>query len=67
MSVEDTTAAALDIKVQGADWHFIWLKEAHTCLGIGKTAESACSNAIALALKIVQQRFNAAELSLLKI
>lgn len=67
MSVEDTTAAALDIKLRSADWHFMWLTEAHSCLGIGRTAESARSNAIALALKKVQQRFNAAELSLLKI
>jgi hypothetical protein len=67
MSVEDTTAAALDIKLRNADWHFMWLTEAHSCLGIGQTAESACSNAIAMALRKVQQRFNAAELSLLKI
>jgi len=57
MSVEDTTAAALDIK----------LRSAHSCVGIGRTAESACSNAIVLALKKVQQQFDAAELSLLKI
>jgi hypothetical protein len=45
----------------------MWLTEAHSCLGIGRTAESAYTNAIALALKKIQQRFNAAELSLLKI
>jgi hypothetical protein len=66
-SVEETAAAALDIKLRGADWHFMWLTEAHSCLGIGRTAESACSNAIAKALKKMPQRFNAAELSLLKI
>jgi len=67
MSVENMTAAALDTSVRSADWHFMWLTEAHSCLGIGRTAEAARSNAIALALKKVQQRFNAAELSLLKI
>lgn len=67
MSVEDTTASSLDIKVRSSDWHFMWLAEAHSCLGIGRTAESACVNAITLALKKIQQRFNAAELSLLKI
>lgn len=67
MSVEDTTATAPDIKLRSADWHFMWLTEVHTCLSIGRTAESASSNAIALALKKVQQRFNAAELSLLTI
>jgi hypothetical protein len=45
----------------------MWLTEAHSSLGIGQTAESASGNAIALALKKVQQRFNAAELSLLTI
>jgi hypothetical protein len=50
-----------------AQWHFIWLAEAHSCFGIGRTAELACNNAIAMTLKKIQQRFNAAELSLLKI
>lgn len=67
MSVEDTTASALDIKLRSADWHFMWLTETHSCLGIGRTAELAYTNAIALALNKIQQRFNAAELSLLKI
>jgi hypothetical protein len=67
MSVEDTTTSAFDIKLRTANWHFIWLTEAHFCLGIGRTAESACNNAIAMTLKKVQQRFNAAELSFLKI
>jgi hypothetical protein len=67
MSVEDTTASSLDIKVRSANWHFMWLTEAHSCFGIGRTAESAYTNAIALALKKIQQRFNAAELSLVKI
>ena len=67
MSVEDTTASSLDVKVRSANWHFMWLTESHPSLGIGRTAESAYRNAIALALKKIQQRFNAAELSLLKI
>jgi hypothetical protein len=45
----------------------MWLTEAYKCWGIGQTAELACSNAIVLALKKVQQRLNTAELSLLKI
>ncbi|HTF71436.1 MAG TPA: hypothetical protein VK638_53085 [Edaphobacter sp.] len=67
MSVKNTTATTLDIELRNADWHFMWLTEAHQCWGIGQTAELACSNAIVLALKKVRQRFNAAELSLLKI
>jgi len=67
MSVENMTAAALDTKVRSADWHFMWLTEVHSCLGIGQTAESACNKAITLALNKVPRRFNTAELSLLKI
>lgn len=67
MSVEDTTAFSLDLKVRSENWHFMWLTEAHSCLGIGRTAESAYRNAVAGALKKIQQRFNAAELSLVKI
>ncbi len=67
MSVEDITAVALDIKLRSADWHFIWLTEAYSCLGVGRTAESACRNGITLALKKIRQRFNAAELGLFKI
>ena len=67
MSVKNTTATTLDIELRNTDWHFMWLTEAHKSWGIGQTAELACSNAIVLALKKVRQRFNAAELSLLKI
>jgi hypothetical protein len=67
MSIENMTAAALDTKVRRADRNFMWLTEAHSCLGIRQTAESACNKAITLALNKVQRRFNAVELSLLKI
>ena len=66
MSVEDITAAALDTKVRSAGWHFMWLMEAHSCLGVGRTAESARGCAITLALSKVKQSFNAAELGLVK-
>jgi len=67
MSVEDTTADALDTKVRNAGWHFMWLMEAYSCLGIGRTAESARRRAITSALSKVKQRFNAAELGLVKL
>ena len=66
MSVEDTTASALETKVRNAGWHFMWLMEAYSCLGIGRTAESARRRAITLALSKVKQSFNAAELGLVK-
>src|SRR4051794_25699442 len=49
MSVEDTTAAALDTKVRRTGWHFMWFMEAYSCLGFGRTAESARGRAITLA------------------
>ena len=67
MSLENITTAALQIKVRNAGWYFTLLAEAHSCLGIDQTIESACNKAIALALNKVQQRFSVAELSLLKI
>lgn len=66
MSVDDTTAAALDTKVRSTGWHFMWLMEAYSCLGVGRTAESARARAITLALSKVKQSFNAAELGLVK-
>jgi hypothetical protein len=66
MSVEDTTTAALDTKVRSTGWHFMWLMEAYSCLGVGRTAESARGCAITLALSKVKQSFNAAELGLVK-
>ncbi len=64
LSVEDTTAFALETKVRNTGWHFMWLMEAYFCRGIGRTAESARRRAITLALSKVKKRFNAAELGL---
>jgi hypothetical protein len=67
MSVENATAATLDARVRNAGWHFICLQTAHSRLGIGRTAESATSRAMALVLNQTEGRFNAAELSLVKV
>jgi hypothetical protein len=67
MSVENATAATLDALVRNAGWHFMCLQTAHSRLGIGRTAESATSKAMALALNQTEGRFNAAELGLLKV
>jgi len=66
-TAESTSAASLDIGLRKAGWHFMWLTEAHSCIGIGRTAESASSKAITTGLKKIHLRFNAAELDLLKI
>jgi hypothetical protein len=67
MSVENVTAATLDARVRNAGWHFMWMQTAHSRLGIGRTAESVTSKAIALALKQTEGRFNAAELGVVKV
>ena len=66
MSVDNVTSATLDARVRNAGWHFMCLHTAHSGVGIGLTAESATSKAIALALKQTERRFNAAELGLVK-
>lgn len=62
MSVKDTMAAGLDLKVRNAGWHFMWLEDVYTRFGVGRTATSAIDRAIARALERVKDRFNAAEL-----
>jgi hypothetical protein len=52
----------LDVRVRKAGWHFMWLEDAYSRHGFGRTAESAISKAITLALNEVKVRFNAAEL-----
>ena len=62
MSVADTMAAALDVDIRNAGWHFMWLEGTYSRLGAGRTVESAIGKAVALALNQVNGRFNAAEL-----
>lgn len=63
MSVKDTMATALDVKVRNAGWHFMWLEDAYARFGIGRTATSAIDKAIGRALEGIKDRFNAAELN----
>jgi hypothetical protein len=62
MSVKDTMAAALDLKVRNAGWHFMWLEDAYAHFGVGRTATAAIDQAIGRALDRIKERFNAAEL-----
>ncbi len=62
MSLADTMAAALDVDIRNAGWHFMWLEGTYSRLGAGRTVESAIGKAVALALNQVNGRFNAAEL-----
>ena len=67
MSVKDTMAAALDLKVRSAGWHFMWLEDVYARFGIGRTATSAIDKAITRGLDRIKNRFNAAELDSIKI
>jgi hypothetical protein len=67
MSVEDSTSVVLDKRVRNAGWHFMWLEDACSRSGVGRTATSAIDKAIAGALKQIQGRFNAAELDSIKV
>jgi hypothetical protein len=67
MSADGMTSSVLDLAVRKAGWHFIWLVAPHSSFGIGQTAESATSSAVVLALKNIEQRFNAAELCSVKV
>jgi hypothetical protein len=67
MLVENATAATLDVRIRNAGWHFMFLQTAHSRLGIGRTAESATTNAMTLALKQTEGRFNAAELGVITV
>jgi len=67
MLIENATAATLDARIRNAGWHFMFLQTAHSRHGIGRTAESATSKAMALALEQTDSRFNAAELGLVKV
>ena len=67
MSIGDTTAFALDIKVRKAGWHFFWLQDVLNSSAAGRSEASARDDAIARSLKKVKEPFNAAELELITI
>jgi hypothetical protein len=67
LSVENATAATLDAQVRSMGWHFMFLQTAHSRVGVGRTAELATSKAMVRALKQTEDRFNAAELGLVKV
>jgi len=67
MSVEETTSAALDLKVRSAGWNFIWLKDVCSRLAVAQTETVAVAGAIARALKTIKCGFNAAEFDSLRV
>lgn len=67
MSIEDMTSTVLDERVRNAGWHFMWLEDACSCTGIGRTAISAIGKAAVGALARIKGRFNAAEVDSIKV
>lgn len=61
-TAEGVTAPALDKTIRDFGWHFMWLSDASSCRGLGRTAEGATHNAILRSLRKVNGRFNAAEM-----
>jgi hypothetical protein len=67
MSVEETTSAALDLKVRSTGWNFIWLKDVCSRFAVAQTETVAVARAINRALKTIKRGFNAAEFDSLRV
>lgn len=60
-AADDVSSAGLDVAVGNAGWHFMWIEEACSRFGCGRTEESAANQAITRALRHVSTGCNAAE------
>jgi hypothetical protein len=67
MSAGDISSVGLDVTLRRAGWHFMWVKNASSCYGWGRTAASAISQATARALDRISDRFNAAEVDSVRV
>jgi hypothetical protein len=62
-----TLVTQLDFGIRGAGWHFMWIAGSHSSRGVARTEEDAIHLALVRALTKVRERFNAAELGLLRV
>ncbi len=67
MSVENTAPAQLDLAVRDMGWHFMWIESACSRIGWGWSDEAAITRAIAHGLMRCPDKFNAAELSFVRV
>ena len=51
----------LDTELRTRGWHFMWLGEGSLRSGVGPTSQEAIAGALKLALRRVDERFNAAK------
>ena len=61
--VEDIAAHALERMTLESGWHFMWIAGNRNQRGLGRSLATARQDAICRALKKVNERYNAAELS----
>lgn len=60
--VEEMPALVFATKIRQAGWPFVWVQEACSRIGFGRTEESSIQRCVVRALQGVSRRFNAAEL-----
>jgi len=57
-----TVASDLDAAIRGVGWHSMRIVDSQASQALGRTAESAIHRALARALPVIKEQFNAAEL-----
>ena len=62
-SLDETTAASLDVRVRAVGRNFIWLKHTSSGFAVAQTETEAIDKAISRALKAIKNGFNTAELN----
>ncbi|MGC2297807.1 MAG: hypothetical protein WA476_03320 [Acidobacteriaceae bacterium] len=67
MYVENVAPAQLDLAVRDAGWHFMWIESACSRVGWGWNDEAAITRAITQALMQTREKFNAVELSVVRV
>ena len=67
MIVENEAPAQLDLAVRDAGWHFMWIESACSRVGWGLSDEAAITRAITHALMQTRDKFNAVELSFVRV
>ncbi|MGB9031275.1 MAG: hypothetical protein WCC27_14235 [Acidobacteriaceae bacterium] len=67
MLAGDISATGLDLILRRSGWHFMWMLNACSRTGCGKTEASAVSRATTRALRQINGRFNAAEVDSVRV